>query len=382
MGHPRFTTTTWAALGAAAFLAACGGDGADTTPQASVSIVKVMGDSLADSGTFGFKATVQGSAPTGTGSTPIWPERVAASYGKTLCPYYVSTGSTFDKAATCTNYAVAGGRINYASAPTSPLSITQQMSDAGANGFTAQDLVLVDGGGNDAADLIGAYLNADSDGAATYGALLKSLLPAATVDAAFAGGATGMATVGGAYMQALAAQFSGAISANVLGKGATRVAVLNMPGVYNTPRLQMVLASIKASAGDAAAAQVLALSRGWVEAFNTRLAADFAGNAKVVVVDFYTDLNDQVANPSQFGLSNSTTPVCPVTGMGGDGLPTYSFPACSAAALSAMAPPAGAAGGADWWKSYAFSDSFHPTPYGHQLMGQMVSRSLSAAGWL
>ena len=37
---------------------------------------------------------------------------------------------------------------------------------------------------------------------------------------------------------------------------------------------------------------------------------------------------------------------------------------------------------ADWWKTYAFSDSFHPTPYGHQLVSQLVSRSLARAGWL
>ena len=55
---------------------------------------------------------------------------------------------------------------------------------------------------------------------------------------------------------------------------------------------------------------------------------------------------------------------------------------CTAAALSAQTPPAGATGGADWWKTYAFSDSFHPTPYGHQLVSQLVSRSLARAGWL
>ncbi len=37
---------------------------------------------------------------------------------------------------------------------------------------------------------------------------------------------------------------------------------------------------------------------------------------------------------------------------------------------------------ASWWKSYAFSDSFHPTPYGHQQMGQLASRALARAGWL
>ena len=38
--------------------------------------------------------------------------------------------------------------------------------------------------------------------------------------------------------------------------------------------------------------------------------------------------------------------------------------------------------GADWWKTYAFSDSFHPTPLGHQLLAQLISRTLAQAGWL
>jgi len=50
--------------------------------------------------------------------------------------------------------------------------------------------------------------------------------------------------------------------------------------------------------------------------------------------------------------------------------------------VTAMPPPAGATGGADWWKTYAFSDSFHPTPYGHQLLSQLVARSIAQAGWL
>ena len=37
---------------------------------------------------------------------------------------------------------------------------------------------------------------------------------------------------------------------------------------------------------------------------------------------------------------------------------------------------------AGWWKSYAFSDGFHPTPYGHQLLAASVSRALARAGWL
>ena len=226
----------WVSLAAASLLVACGGGGADTSPVAPIKTVKVMGDSIADSGTFGFKFTVQGSAPTGPASTPIWPELVASNYGSTLCPRYVSTGSAFNNAAGCTNYAVGGGRINNFTAPASPVSIVKQLTDAGADGFSAGDLLLIDGGGNDAADLIGAYLSASKDGGKAFSALLSTLLPAATVNAGLAGGATGQAQVGGAYMVALADKFHDAIEANALSKGAQRVAVLNMPAIDKTPR--------------------------------------------------------------------------------------------------------------------------------------------------
>ena len=375
--------TIWALFAvAAASLSACGGGGSDTTPAAPITSVKVMGDSLADSGTYGFKFTVQGAAPTGPGSTAIWPERIASEYGVALCPKYQFTGTTFNAAPGCTNYAVSGGRINNFTAPTSPISITKQMADAGGEGFGAGDLALIDGGGNDAADLVGAYLSASKDGGASYKALLTTILPVSMVDAALAGGATGMAQVGGAYMAALADKFTASISADVLGKGAQRVAILNLPSIDKTPRIQQLLGGIAASSGPAVSAQVQGLVKAWVEAFNSKLSANFAGNDKVVVVDFYTSLNDQVAHPEQFALTNANEAACPITGVGSDGLPTYTFPSCTVAALSAMPPPAGATGGADWWKTYAFSDSFHPTPYGHQLLSQLVARSISQAGWL
>ena len=45
------------------------------------------------------------------------------------------------------------------------------------------------------------------------------------------------------------------------------------------------------------------------------------------------------------------------------------------------APPAGSDGTANWWKSYAFSDGFHPTPYGHDLLARRIMKSLADAGW-
>ena len=130
-----------------------------------------------------------------------------------------------------------------------------------------------------------------------------------------------------------------------------------------------------------ASVQATAVFDAWIQAFNTQLSASFAGDSRVAIVNFNESSKDQADHPAQYQLSNTTTPACPATGRGSDGLPTYSFPTCTAAALSA-APPVGVAGGADWWKFYAFSDGFHPSPYVHQLMGQLVSRSLSQAGWL
>ncbi len=368
-------------------VAGCGGGAsADTTPATKISSVKVFGDSLQDSGTFGYKFTVQSS------DNLLYVERIAANYGQTLCNFFVFTGTTFaaNTAKTgCTNFSIGGGRITYTGAggAANPLNVGTQMATyAAAGSYTASDLVIIDGGGNDAADLVGAYLGIPGDGAAAYSALLGTLLTPAQIGAALQGGATSVAQIGATYMTALADKFAGQIKASVLDKGATHVVIMNMPDVTITPRFQSVLDAIAqagggGTAGAAARAQAQAVFQGWMTAFNTQLAAKFAGNDSVVVVDFYKAFQDEVATPAQFGLGNVKTPACPVTGLGSDGLPVYDFPTCTAAALSA-APPAGVSGGADWWKSYAFSDSFHPTPYGHQLTQQLIAKSLATKGWL
>jgi outer membrane lipase/esterase len=362
-----------------AVLAACGGGGSDTAPRATVTALRVMGDSLADVGTYGFKFTIQGN--------DTYPERVAQSYGLDKgCNFFSFTGTTFapNAKAGCTNYAIGNSVIHPASngfTAADPRGLAVQLAAATAAGnFAAGDLLLVDGGGNDASALVGAYLAASKDGGASYLALLGTLLTPAQVSAAAGGGAAGLATAGSTYMVALADKFAAMLQAGALDKGAQRIALLNMPGITNTPRFQLVLDSIGAAAGATARAQSEGLFKGWTVAFNTQLAAKFAGNSKVAVVDFYTAFNDQVTSPAQFNLTNVKTPACPVTGAGTDGLPTYSFPTCTDASLAA-APPAGLTG-TGWYKSYAFSDGFHPTPYGHQLLSQLIARTLAQAGWL
>ncbi|MEY4447174.1 MAG: hypothetical protein RLZZ433_189 [Pseudomonadota bacterium] len=385
---------------AAAILVGCGGGGADSTSQrAGITSVKVMGDSLSDSGvfkglpTFGRMFSVQDSA---SEPNTVWTERIAAILGMSqLCNFYKSTGTTFvpNPVAGCTSFAVGGGRINNINPQTgagnSPLSITFQLQQAATitGNYKSSDLLLVDGGGNDAADLVGAYLAAATDGGASYAAMTGTLIPMTTLGPMLAAGPSGLAQAGGVYMVALADKFYDSIKTSALDKGAEKVAVLNMPGITNTPRFQMVLDSIArayggGTTGAAARGQSEALFKSWVEAFNARLAAKVAGDKRVVLVDFYTAFNDQIANPAQYGLTNVKTPACPISGLGSDGLPTYNFQTCTAAALSAMTPPAGASGGANWWQTYAFSDGFHPTPLGYQLLSQLVAKSLATAGWL
>ena len=389
-----------AAAAAVAILAACGGGGADPTSQrAGITSIKVMGDSLSDVGVFkgiptnGRIFSVQGSA---SEPNTDWTERIAALLGiPQLCNFFKYTGAAaapFSMVPGCTSYAVGGGRINnfnpQTGAGASPFSITYQLQVASSAGnYKSTDLLLIDGGGNDAADLVGAYLNAAKDGGASYAAMTGTLIPAGTLVPMLASGQAGLAQVGGAYMVALADKFYASIKTSALDKGAERIVLLNTPGITNTPRFQMVLGGIAAAYGGGATgagarAQSEALFKSWVEAFNSRLATLVANDKRVVLVDFYTAFNDQIANPAQYGLTNVTTPACPITGMGSDGLPLYNFQTCTAAALSAMTPPAGATGGSNWWQTYAFSDGFHPTPLGYQLLSQLVAKSLATAGWL
>ena len=112
----------------------------------SLSSVKVFGDSLQDSGTFGYKFTLQAA------ENPIYVERVAANYGQTLCNFYIFTGTTFaaNPKAGCTNFAIGGGRITYTGAgasPANPLNIGVQMATyASLGSYAASDLVIIDGG--------------------------------------------------------------------------------------------------------------------------------------------------------------------------------------------------------------------------------------------
>ena len=354
--------------------------------------VRVFGDSLSDSGTFGLKFTVQGTKATGEGSSNIWVDVVAAQFQKKpLCPYFSSKtgGAPFTTEKGCTNYAIGGGRINNFTNPSAPLSIVVQLQTAaGVHGsYGASDILVIDGGGNDAADLAGAWLAAGTNaGAQNFQALLASVLGPDATGALLSGGANGAVLAGVSYMENLADRFADAIVVNAVNKGAQKVLVMNVPDIALTPRFSAVLMGVAAAASDpqvgaAQAAGVKSVIQSWVNAFNTKLASRFASTTSaasvVAVLDFNKTFRDQVANPGAFGFTDGTTTACPITGTDSSGLPSYTFPTCTATALSAMTGKPSA----NWWQTYLFSDGFHPTPRAHQKAGEQALAVMTQRGW-
>ncbi len=362
-------------------LVGCGGNDS-LPPKTSISKVYVMGDSLADVGTFGgVKFTVQD--PLTPSNSLIWPQIIANQFGLNgadQCNFYAFTGSTFAANTTpgCTNYAIGGGRVRVKDADggnLNPLTVGTQMATRALSGdYTSGDLVLLVGGGNDAADLTTAFLRAAADPTNTGGMVtafqtfLLQQLPPADVGQLLTQDPTG-SSAGLAYMTALANTFYEDVSTKVLAKKASHVAILNMPDITITPLLQATLSTMSPTQ----AGQVQALVRAWITTFNAQLKTRIGSDTRIALVDFYADFQDEVNKPTDYGLSNVTNPVC-TTDMGLLG----NFP-CLSTTLDAS-PPAGSSAG--WWKRYAFSDGFHPTPFGHSLLAASVSRALARAGWL
>lgn len=366
---------------------ACGGgDGEASSPEPSpalasgtpVSRVFVAGDSLADVGTFGLKATVQNAADRAMGY-PIYPDLVAADLGvDPLCNYFASDDrETFTRNEGCTDFAVGGAQVvNPVTRGGSnvPLSLQDQLEaavEANGGAWRAGDLVVVDAGANDAAALADAWLDARQGGAAEaaiFAALLAQQLDASAIADALAQ-SDGEAVAAGRYMQRLAQTYWNTVKANTLDKGATRVALLDVPDITRTPRLRAIAAGLDPG-GPVTGAEFEAALRQWIVGFNTelaRLVADEPG--KVALVPYFDAFTAQHTRPADFGLTNVTDPACP---------PASDFEACTDAALDAS-PPAGLTAG--WWKTWFYSDEFHPSPRGHELLAATVLQALDRAGW-
>jgi len=382
------------AIALATLLAACGG-GSEPSASAAAATITVVGDDWADSGYFGYKPTVQAQALLGSDSTPVWPEWVASSYGHALCPRYRAVqGGRFSIQThkECTNHAVANAQIN--ANPPHPLSdlppvtsIDWQLEQAGLDGYGEKDVLLVGVGLHDASSLFLTLNNklapgpdlivppGRSPGGDSLGALQRHaelagrLLGQEVADAILRNPDNRQQTVP-QYMEQLAHQLAHAIKLHALEKGAQRVVLLNMPDVTLLPYLRGQLWEFEPPA------------RRWVDIFNTTLAAAFADDARVMVVDVHGAFTQWMTQPAQYALTNVTNITCPIYGHIGVSRPRYDLKTCTAVYLSAHPPNNEITNGADWWKGYAFADNnFALTPRVHELLGNLVLDALVQAGW-
>ncbi|MFT3718348.1 SGNH/GDSL hydrolase family protein [Pseudorhodoferax sp.] len=359
---------------AALALAACGG-GDGPRYQALVS----FGDSLSDVGSYrtpgiaalgGGKYTVNGAAQ------GVWVEQLATALDLPApCAAQTglqATGVFADLAApvadhpACTAYGQGGSRVTdpigpwnaaLAASPDPAVAFTGQLGQltvpvatqianhlaAHGGRFTGAELVTVLAGAND------LLVHADAMGAAIAGAANQEQAAAAVQQtmAAMAQAATELAQL---------------IREQIVAKGATRVAVLNLPNVSRTPAML---------AAEAAAPGTQALVDQMTQTFNAALAAGLQGTqATVAQIDLYAENTRQVATPANYGLTNVTTPACTNTFPNAPGFLAPSLTCTTATTLP----------GQDTSR-YLFADTVHPTPYGHTLLRDMVLAALDARGW-
>lgn len=395
-------------------LSACGGSSSSNDPAPKISFKSqvVFGDSLSDVGTYavGTVALLGGGKYTVNGaSSKNWTELVAADLGLTA-PCAAQTGLDglasqgfnvpVKNQASCRNYAQGGARVTNPVGPGNKLLgganvvlgqltvpvVTQIQNFLAANGgkFNGDEVVFVSGGANDIfiqSSTLSAAATAAATAAVTAavpGQIQKDIVSGACkpTDAqasnCIAGAvATLTPTVGAAagsayakanaqtYVDALGTagtELAGYINNQIMAKGAKYVVVINLPDLSKTP-----------SATATKSADTIALLNGMTVTFNARLLAGIAGNDNILHVDLYTRMREHITNPSNFGISNATSPACDLTPAKN---PLGSSLVCNANNLIA----------GDTSKYY-FADSVHPSPLGYSLFAQYISSEMGKRGW-
>jgi phospholipase/lecithinase/hemolysin len=144
------------------------------------------------------------------------------------------------------------------------------------------------------------------------------------------------------------------VRTRIVANGANFVVVTNIPDLAATPF------------GMSEPGPIRQLLTTMVATFNDRLLARLAGENKVLYVDLYALVRDEVSNPAAYGLTNSTTPACGPNALDGSSL------VCNGGNTLA---------GVDVSR-YLFADSVHPTPYGYSLAARHIAAQMMIKGWL
>jgi phospholipase/lecithinase/hemolysin len=195
---------------------------------------------------------------------------------------------------------------------------------------------------------------------AVYGPMVAKATSDATA-AATAAGTAAATKAGEAYfaanapaaVQAMAqagAELVALVKTQVIGNGATRVVVNNLPDLADAP------------GGRANGPTIQALIHTMISAYNGQLSSGLAGESRVLLVDLYSISADQIANPGPYGLSNTSVPACTA------GLTSL---LCSSATLISGDV-----------SHYMFADDIHPTPFEYRLIAQYVAEQMIIKGWM
>ena len=356
---------------AAAILVACGGGGnGDQSPRVAYTSMVNFGDSLSDVGTYkvGTVAALGGGMYTvNSASARNWTQVLASQLGVSApCPYETgldgNAGQGFSVApafnTACKSYAQGGSRVTNPVGPgnkllgganailgqlTIPL-VTQVANHLGVVGgaFTGSELVTVMAGGNDAIIQTGTYT-------ATVGGGGNAVTAAAAAVTAMGTAGTELATL---------------ITSQIVAKGAKYVVVVNLPNVSVTPY---------GTLNEGGLPGTRAVIDDMTKAFNTALSVGLASTSNVRIVDAYTTSTDQRSNPGQYGLSNVTDTACNLASPTPNALGSSLVCNTSAGTANVIAGDV---------SKYLFADQVHPTPYGYQLLAQLVTNKMVAAGWL
>ena len=332
---------------AATALVSCGGDGDD---RVKIGSVTVFGDSLSDVGTYGV-ATGNAANPGRFTVNPgqVWTQNVAAHYRLEVTPYrsltmdrQASSGAT-DEDGTATvvggnGYAEGGARV--AKRPSvsgvgnnqlvAPVREQVEQYLASHDRFPKDSLVLVSGGANDIYAQF-STLCWDTDE--------NNLGPGNTThDIAAANIAE-------------TAQSVVAMIEQIRASGA-RVIVLLLQSEPTASPFWRHYGEPQYQATGCSTAVPPAERVGWARAFNDIVRDGLVNLPEVILVDAATVWADVLAQPSRYGLVNTTDAGCTNTE------PTSSAVFCTEDTLVA----------ADAARTYLWSDDFHPSPRGHEIL--------------
>jgi phospholipase/lecithinase/hemolysin len=146
---------------------------------------------------------------------------------------------------------------------------------------------------------------------------------------------------------------------HLVGDGAKNLLVLDVPDLGKAPEVTLVNGSDTPSATlDAEASQL-------ASEYNTALISQLGAitGVNVHVVDAYSLLDNAIADPAAYGLTNVTSPVW-----------SGNFTSASSGTL--------AVSGAAAQNQYLFWDTYHPTETGHQALADLAEQQLSGSAVL